>query len=67
MGDIFYFVGEVLGVHLAFCLCYCYISLFMDKGLCQEFTMLGLIIQTLVFGQSTMAAIRVRVWLSCIA
>jgi len=39
--------------------------IFMHEGLCWEFTMLGLIIETFIFGKGIVAAIGLRVWLSC--
>ena len=37
----------------------------MHAGLCWEFMMLGLIIETLVFRKGTVAMIALHLWLSC--
>jgi len=39
--------------------------IFTHQGLCWEFTRLGLIIETFIFGNSIVAAIGLHVWLSC--
>jgi hypothetical protein len=38
--------------------------IFMHEGLCSEFMMLGLIIETFIFGNGIGAAIGLHVWLS---
>jgi len=39
--------------------------IFIHEGLCWEFRMLGLIFGTVIFGKGIVAAIGLRVWLSC--
>jgi len=53
---------------VSFCWCVYFIItsfIFIHKGLCWEFTMLGLIIEKFVFGKGIVAAIGLGVWLWC--
>jgi len=61
MGDNLKFFGEVFG--LFWCFLYLIITsfIFMHEGLVWVFTMLGLIVETLIFGSGIVAAIGHRV------